>query len=196
MKVFRNVTGTTYSVVGHDGPRALTVGALNTFQTSILVKPGDLVGMNDNSVNPPVATACDVVFPGNTIFFGSGNLADGSSGPIGSPIANRNLNISAVVEPTNSFSLGTVTRSKKKGTATVTVSVPNPGDLTVSGNGVRSASAVAGPGDVQLPIAATGKKRKKLKKKGKVKIGPTVTFTPVGGDPSAQSIPIQLKKKR
>jgi hypothetical protein len=196
MKVFRRVTGTTYSVVGHDGPRALTAGALNTFQTSILVKPGDLLGMNDNSVNPPVATACDVVAAGNTIFFGSGNLADGSSGPIGTPIANRNLNISAVADPTNSFSLGTVTRSKKKGTATVTVSVPNPGDLTISGNGVGSASAVAGPGEVKLPIAATGKKQKKLKKKGKVKVSPTVSFTPVGGTPSAQSIPVQLKKKR
>jgi hypothetical protein len=196
MKVFRKVSGSTYSVVGHDGPRALTSGALNTFQTSILVKPGDLLGMNDNSVNPPVSTACGVASSGNTVFFGGGTLPDGASGPIGSVSSNSRLNISAVAQPTNPFSLGTVTRSKKKGTATVTVSVPNPGDLAVSGNGVRPASSVAGPGDVQLLIAATGKKQKKLKKKGKVQVSPTVTFTPTGGDPSAQSIPIQLKKKR
>src|SRR5262245_44274893 len=38
MKVFRPVSGTTYTIVGHDGPEALTPGVLNTFTVNIPVK--------------------------------------------------------------------------------------------------------------------------------------------------------------
>lgn len=139
MKVFRKVSGVNYRVVGHDGPRALTSGALNTFPASIVARPGDLLGMNDNSVSPPTSTACTFAAPaGDFVFFGSGNLADGASGPIGSPASNSRLNISAVAEPTNTFTLGGLTRYRNRGTASIEVRVPNPGVLTISGTGVRA----------------------------------------------------------
>jgi hypothetical protein len=196
MKVLRHLTGVNYTVVAHDGPRALTAG-MNTFATSLPVKAGDLLGMNDNSVSPFVSTACAFAAPGDTDFFSTGrDLADGQSGPIGGPSPNFRLNIAAVVTPTNSFTLGAVIRNKKKGTATITASVPNPGDLSVSGTGVRTSSLAAAPGEVQVTIAATGKRRKKLRRNGKVSLSPVVTFVPTGGESNAQSVTLQLKKKR
>jgi hypothetical protein len=196
MKVFRKVSGVNYEVVGHDGPRALTGGALNAFPTSIVAKSGDLLGMNDNSVSPPVSTACTFAAPaGDIVFFGSGNLADGASGPIGSPASNSRLNISATVAPTNTFSLGGLTRYRNRGTASIEVSVPNPGELTISGRGIRTKStAFVAPGGGQVLIAARGKKRKKLNENGKVKVIPTFTYTPADGDPRSQSLAVRLKK--
>jgi hypothetical protein len=54
---------------------------------------------------------------------------------------------------------------------------------------------VSAPGEVQLLIQARGKKKTKLNRKGKVKVSPTITYTPTGGDPSSQSIDVKLKKK-
>jgi subtilisin-like proprotein convertase family protein len=105
------------------------------------------------------------------------------------------------IKPSNVFTLGATTRNKKKGTATLTVNVPNPGELTGSGNGVSAAGAavisktVTAPGNVQLLIKAKGKKKKKLNQKGKVKVKPKITYAPTGGDPSAQSVKVRLKKK-
>src|SRR5262245_39970937 len=45
LKVFRKVADpATYQAVGHDGPRPLTPATLNTFETSIPVQPGDVIG--------------------------------------------------------------------------------------------------------------------------------------------------------
>jgi hypothetical protein len=106
------------------------------------------------------------------------------------------------VKPSNAFTLGALTRNKKKGTATLAVNVPNPGELTGSGQGVKvastggaviSKSVAAGP--AQLLIKAKGKKKRKLNETGKVKVNPTITYTPTGGNPSIQSTKVKLKKK-
>ena len=47
LKVYRPVSGTTYSVIGQDGPRALVPSVLNTFPIDIPVQAGDVIGMND-----------------------------------------------------------------------------------------------------------------------------------------------------
>jgi hypothetical protein len=47
LKVYRPVSGTTYSTVGQDGPRALVPSVLNTFPIDIPVQAGDVIGMND-----------------------------------------------------------------------------------------------------------------------------------------------------
>lgn len=40
MKVFRKVADpATYMVVGHDGPRPIAASTVNTFPTSVAVKP-------------------------------------------------------------------------------------------------------------------------------------------------------------
>jgi hypothetical protein len=201
MKIFRKVAVAdppTYQAVGHDGPRPLVSGTLNTFPTSIAVKSGDLLGLNLLSPN---MTGC--VFEGapeDRVLGRAPGLADGESGIFPLEEAGR-LNISAVVAPSNSFTVGKAKLNKKKGTATLSIDVPNPGELTGSGKGVKVASAAvtsktfSAPGKVKLTIRAKGKKKKKLNQTGKVKVKPKITYTPTGGDPSTQSLKVKLKKK-
>ena len=196
-KIFRLVSGLTYTAVGHDGPRPLAGGALNTFPSSIAVKPGDVIGLSYN-VAPPAKAAVFVV-PGESYLFRNGNLGDGESDAFTQSQGYR-VNATAVFVPSNTFGLGAVERNKKKGTATLTVNVPNPGELTGSGNGASAAgvaviSKAVPPGTAQLLIKAKGKKKKKLNQKGKVKLNVGVTYTPTGGDPSTQSVKVKLKKK-
>jgi hypothetical protein len=200
MKVYRPLGGVTYQVVGHDGPRAIAPSAINTFSTSIAVKGGDLVGIHSDT--PAWGCGTDSV-PGDVAQYRGGNLADGASGDFATYsdlVIGLRLNVSAVVNPTNTFSLGTITRNVRKGTATLTVNVPNPGELTGSGKGVKVASAavtsktVSAPGAVKLTIRAKGKKKKKLNLTGKVKVRPKIKFTPTGGDSASQSVKVKLKK--
>ena len=202
MKVFRPAGGNDYSVVGHDGPRTLSANSLNTFSTSFPVKPGDFVGL----YTVTNATPCIYDATGENYLYRSGNLADGASGTFSSSGAapDFRLNISALLDPINSFTLGAITRNKKKGTATETATVPNPGAVTVSGDGVkqasssgaRSAVSVPSAGTVSVPIRAKGKKKKKLNQKGKVKLSVAITYTPTGGAPSTQSVKVKLLKKK
>jgi hypothetical protein len=201
MKVYRKLSGSTYQAVGHDGPQHLAAGgtAGNTFATSIPVKAGDVLG--DQSANAAtVNNACDFVVTGSSIdvFLGA-SLADGASQPF-TTIANHLPNVTAVLEPTNTFSVQGTTRNKKKGTAVVTVTLPNPGELSATGKGVKSgaavpASAVSAPGNVKLSISAKGKQRTKLVQTGAVKLSATITYTPTGGAAGTQSIKLKLKKK-
>ena len=195
-KIFRQVTGSTYTVVGHDGPRPLMGGAVNVFPTNIGVKPGDVIGLSF-SVAPP-AKAWFYAVPGEAFIERNGNLADGQSGTF-IPNLDRRLNVAAVFVPTNVFTLRGVARHRKKGTATLKVSVPNPGELVLSGNGVKRvgaarAVAVTTPGIVRLPIRAKGKKLEKLNETGRVRVKLKVTYTPTGGDPSTQPRKLKLKK--
>src|SRR5262245_3707395 len=98
----------------------------------------------------------------------------------------------AYVNPSNSFSVGAITRNKKKGTATINLTLPNPGELAGSGNGAQVASAgravtskSVGAGQAHLLIKATGKKKRKLNETGKVKLSVAITYTPAGGDPAS-----------
>ncbi len=194
-KVFRRVTGSTYMVVGHDGPRSLTGGAVNTFPANIGVKPGDVIGLFF-SVAPP-AKAWFFAAP-DAFLRRNGNLADGQSG-VFDPDPDRRLNVTAVFVPTNVFTLRGVNLHRKKGTATLKVNVPNPGELVLSGNGVKGvgasrAVAVTAPGIARLPIRAKGKKRETLNETGRVRVKLKITYTPTGGDPSTQSRKLKLRK--
>jgi hypothetical protein len=200
MKLFRQVAGMTYRAVGHDGPHDLTPSVLNTFPASITATPGDVLGLNSGT--NPADDACNFTVPGSSdaTLVREGDLADGESGDFGTstPIGWR-VNISAVITPTNQFSLGSLARNKKKGTAILTFSVPNPGELTASGNGVKAAGATSAKavtaGNAQLLIKAKGKKKRKLNRKGKVKLNVAVSYTPTGGDPNTQLLKVKLKKK-
>ena len=153
MKVFRPAGGNDYSVVGHDGPRTLSANSLNTFSTSFPVKPGDFVGLYTVTNSTP----CIYTATGENYLYRSGNLADGAKGTFSSSGAapDFRLNISAVLDPINTFTLGAITRNKKKGTATETATVPNPGAVTVSGNGVKQASSSGARSAVSVPSAGT-----------------------------------------
>ncbi len=107
------------------------------------------------------------------------------------------------LNPPNSFNLGSARRNKKKGTATLPVTVPGPGTLALGGSGIKALTAGGGPsagtavlgaGTVELLIKPKGKKKRKLNETGKVKVKPTITYTPTGGDPATQSRKLKLKK--
>lgn len=202
MKIFRRVAEPArYMVVGHDGPRPLAESTLNTFPTSIPVNPGDVLGLNQASGGG--GTQCRFPAPGELAHpLRFANLSDGESEDfiLGDP--GYRMNITSVFEPTNTFTLGGITRNKKKGTATLTVNVPNPGELALSGKGVKRASAagaviakeVTAAGEVKLLIKTKGRKRTKLNETGKVKVSFRVTYTPTGGDPSTLSRKLKLKR--
>jgi hypothetical protein len=195
MKVFRPIGGLTYTVVGQDGPQPLTESAPNTFPTSIAVRAGDVLGLT--TVTGSAAIGCAFGVPGQTYYRAEGDHANGAPVTFSIGPGDCRLNISAVLNPTNSFILGDVDRNKKKGTASLTVNVPSPGQLALSGTGLKPVSAVAtAAGDVKLTIKAKGKKKRKLNETGKVKVTPTITYTPTGGSPSTQSRKLKLKKRR
>jgi hypothetical protein len=198
MKVYRPIGGATYQVVGQAGPHDLTGGVLNTFPASVPVKAGDILG---NSVEPAGGSpGCNFVVPGENYLTRTGNLAVGASGDFATGTADRRQNISAVVNPLNSFTLGKAKLNKNTGIATVTANVPNPGELTASGKGVKATGAaaisktVAAPGKVKLKIRAKGKKKAKLNDTGKVKVKPKITYTPTGGAARTVKRKVKLKK--
>jgi hypothetical protein len=202
MKVWREVPGAglTYVAVGHDGPHTLIGGVVNTFPANVPVQPGDLLGLN---VGPSGGSACFFPVGGETFLYRvPSDLADGQSGAFITQPDGR-INISAVVEPSNSFTLGKPKLNKKKGTATLKVSLPNPGILALGGKGVKWASAagaviaktVNAPGAVKLVIRAKGKQAKKLKRNGKVKLKTKITFTPTGGEAATQTRKLKLRRR-
>ena len=178
MKIFRHVTDpvhpNTYRAVGHDGPHPLAADSLNTFAANIAVQPGDVVGVSTpNAGNPP---DCQFPVPGEPYLSRSPVLADGAQGDFGAFSPDFRDNVTALFDPSNTFTLGQLTRNKKEGTATITVNdIPNPGDLTGSGKGATVAStavtskAVTPPGPATLTIKAKGKKKRPLTETGKVR---------------------------
>ena len=211
MKVFRQVSGTTYKVVGHDGPHALVPSTVNTFATNIAVQPGDVLGLNDVNATMSVPNACDFLAPGDSERYGfpSGNLADGMSGDFSNSSADVRTNATAevAIKPSNnSFSFGKVKDNKNNGSATLAVHVPGPGTLALSGKGVKAqrtggavaSKTVSAAGTVKLLIKAKGKAKKKLTKTGKAKVKVRVSYTPTGdvpGTPSTQTKRVKLIKK-
>lgn len=199
LKFFRHASGLDYSVVGHDGPRPLIPSATNTFAVTgdLTVKPGDLLGLH-NLAGP--MTQCFFTGLAEELFRPDG-LGDGQTGTFTHNVFAERLNISAALDPDNSFSLGATIRNKKKGTATLTLNPPNPGELSASGKGVKVSSAGAmiskavQAGPAQLLIKAKGKKQKALNENGKVEVKPKITYTPTGGNPNTQSVKVKLKKK-
>ena len=193
-KVFRKVgEPATYRAVGHDGPRNLQSGTVNTFPTHIPVAQGDVIGINSAI---PAYTACTFNDLGeNYLVRLPSNLADGGSGDFVPGSSNRSVNVSAVVSPSSVVTLGDTRRNKRQGTATLVVNVPNPGQLVASGKGVRSASLTAGLPDVEdLVIRAKGKAKKKLDSTGKAKLTVALTFTPTGGFANTTQVALKLKK--
>jgi hypothetical protein len=194
LKIFRKVADpATFLVVGHEGPHSLVPG-VNTFSANLKVKPGDVLGARFAG-----GGACAFDAPGEVLLYREDvDLADGATGDF-QPDGDIRLNATAEITPTSDFTLGKL-KKKPNGTAVLTVNVPNPGELTVSGKGVKaSADAVAAKlvaaGTAKLVIRAKGKKRAKLNQTGKVKVKPTITYTPTGGDPGSRKLKVKLLKR-
>jgi hypothetical protein len=201
LKIFRLVSGTTYQAIAQEGPHDLMLSSLNTFTANIPVKAGDLLGLNSFSGLPN----CSFTLTGDSYLrtVATSDLANGETADFSSPVADRRLNISAIVDPTNTFTIDPAVLDKKKGVASVNLTLPNGGQLDYSGTGVNiaqiansGATTLSGPGSVTFTLSATGKKLKKLKKKGKATVNASFTFTPTGGTPNTHSIQVQLKKTK
>lgn len=207
-KIFRHVTGigdpNVWLVVGHDGPRPLTPGVLNTFPVNIAVQPGDQIGFNLGNPDPAAqGLACSFPAPGESNRIRSGDLADGVTGDFTLQTSDLRLNLEAVValRPSNDFGLGKTKRNKRKGTATIRVNVPGPGSLTLSGKGLKAqrpaASAtvsktVPSAEAVKLQIKPKAAKKAKLNRRGKLRVRVKVTYTPTG---EVAGIPKTLTRK-
>jgi hypothetical protein len=99
LKVFRQVSGFTYKVIGHDGPRELTPGTVNTFQTNIPVEPGDVIGNNDENASEATPNACVFSAPGDSNLAAptESDLVDGTAAEFNSIEPELRLNVAAVV---------------------------------------------------------------------------------------------------
>jgi hypothetical protein len=192
-KVFRR-TGDpdVFQVIAHSEPHSLLPG-LNTVPVSIPVRSGDMIGINESGA----PNSCTFVVPGDSVLSHPGDLSDGAAGEF-SAVDDVRLNLSAVLVPSNEFTLGTVTRDRRRGSASLTAYVSNPGLVTISGKGLKRqvAKTVAVPGPVPFQIASAGSFKRRLERKGKVAVNPTVTFYPAGGDPASKSITVRLRMRR
>jgi hypothetical protein len=198
--VRRNPDG-TFRMIASGPLESVPAGAgTYTFPLNLTIHAGDQIAMDADSAaliywRAPLTGAASHEFK---------SPLDGESTPppiFTNPDFDHTFN--AVLDATNSFTLGAVTRNKKKGTATIEAQVSNPGQLTGSGSGASVARAgakvsqdVSGPGPATLTIRAAGKKKRTLKRTGKVRLNVSITFTPTGGDPNTQTLTVKLRKKR
>jgi hypothetical protein len=193
-KVFRRtIDPDIFQVIARAPERTLTAG-LNTVPVNIAVRSGDMIGFHVDGLS----SSCTFPELGGAVLRREGALSDGASGQF-TPLNDVRLNLSAVLVPSNAFTIGSITRDRRKGTATVTVNVPNSGLAAISGKGLRKRHAtktVAVAGTVQFQIAAAGSRKRRLQKTGKVRLTTTLTFTPTGGDPAAATFAVKLKRKR
>ena len=192
-KVFRRTSDPdVFQVIAHAPARELTSG-VNTVRVNIPVRSGDMIGLNESGG----LNSCTFSQPGDGVITRGGSLSDGSSGQFG-PRNDVRLNLSAVLVPSNDFGISAITRDRRQGTATVLLNVSNPGTLALSGKGVkkRPIKNVAVAGTAQFNIATVGKRRRKLERTGKLKLAPTLTFTPTGGEAASQSFVVTLLRKR
>jgi hypothetical protein len=194
-RVYRPVMGLTYRVVAQD-IHSLNSGVLNTFPANIRVEPGDILGISNGPDTPSMGCGTGA-FTETDLTNGTSNTPPGLA--VGDTVTftsggGARLDVSAVVEPTNAFTIGQTTRNKKKGTATVALQVPNPGSVTLVSNGSTS-NQIVSPGEVKLAIKAIGKKRKKLNRKGKASLPISISYVPAGGAVSSQATTVKLKKR-
>jgi hypothetical protein len=194
LRVLTPGSGLTYTGAG-TSEIGITGGGPTSgpFATSLPIKIGHAIGID----NPNSALIFATNAGGTELFWNMPQLADGSARPGLTQNATEVL-VQATVQPTNTVTVGALTRNKKKGTATRTITVPNAGQLVYAGTGVSvtGPASVAAPGDVQVTLRATGKKRKKLNKKGKVSVSFGTTFTPNFGAAGTTPDSLTLRKKR
>jgi hypothetical protein len=199
-KIFRPVEpGNEYKAVAHD-TRDLTESQLNEFTTSIPVKAGDVLGLNQPE--GVTETFCDFIVGGEESYpFFYGNLADGQKAAFSGTQDLERLNVSAVLTPSNAVDLGVVKKNTHKGTAKLNATVPGPGELTAEGKHVKVsvtgdlvAKEITGPGKVKLSVKASGKGVKQLNHTGKLGVDLQVTYTPGGGTEKTETKHFSLKK--
>ncbi len=193
LKIFRRTTDPdSFQVMAHSPPHDLTTG-LNTVPVSLHVESGDMIGLHETGL----ANSCTFSQVGDDVLDRTGDLADGASGLFAQQNDVR-LNLSAVLVPDNTFSIGAITRDRKRGKATITVTTSNPGYVSVVGKGMkkRAPKSLAVSGPVTFSIASVGKAKHSLGRKRRVVLPLRVTFSPDAGEPSTQTLDLKLHKAR
>jgi hypothetical protein len=192
-KVFRRTSDPdVFQVIAHAPAHVLTSG-INTVPVNIAVRSGDMIGVNERGD----ANSCTFGQAGDGVLSREGSISDGGSGTF-LPRNDVRLNLSAILVPSNEFTIAALTQDRKQGTATVTVNVPNPGILTLSGKGLkrrRVSKNIAVAGSVRFQIAAAGKKKRKLEKTGRVAMSTTMTYTPAAGEQASTLLTVKLRKR-
>jgi hypothetical protein len=193
-KAFRRTSDPdVFQVVGRDTGNTLSAG-LNTFPANIGVRSGDLIGVHERGGG--ANSSCTFFMPGDGALRRPGDLGSDQSAPF-SPVANVRLNLSAVLVPSNAFTITAISRNRRNGTARITTDLSNPGFATIGGKGLKKSRATTAVARrVSLKVATTGKSKRKLARTGSLKVAVTVTFNPTGGDPSSQIVRLQLSKRR
>lgn len=136
-KVFRPGASGGYTVVAHDGPRALTPGVINTFHVAIKVKLSDVIGLSTTSAT--VGARIDCVFnPDNSeedaVFGFAGDTPDGA--PLGPPTDNRKVRVNVIATVLQPPEMN-IFRPVKLG------SIKGGGSVTLEGNHFEEVSAVS-----------------------------------------------------
>ncbi len=183
-----------FQVVGQAVAHTLAPG-LNTFPVSVPVESGDMIGLH---VDGGPQNSCVFQMPGDAVLRSqlSGDLAPGPSA-LFTPVPDVRLNLSAVLEPSNGFTITGISRNPRSGIARLSAVLSNPGLATLSGTGLRSRRATrAVAGSVTLKVVTTGKRKRELFRTGRLRVRVTFTFYPTGGDPGIQTVLIKLIQRR
>ncbi len=105
LRVFRLVSGTTYTLVGSSGVQTLTASSVNSFLTRIPVQAGDRLGLYVGNLGFPIGGGASCAFSGGVgdlMHQGSANpeVATGSNASLASTYSNIYLlNVTASIEP-------------------------------------------------------------------------------------------------
>ena len=101
LKIYRNVSGTIYQVIGLDGPHNLNSGLVNTFAVNIPVKTGDLISCT--GTGSAGATCLFSATPADSYLVRNPSptlLALGDQASFFGPNTGARLNVQATFEPT------------------------------------------------------------------------------------------------
>ena len=191
-KIFRRTSDPdAFQVIGKAVQHTLTAG-LNTVPTDLHVESGDLIGLHEEDA----FNSCTFPMAGDGVLRAAGDLGEGETASF-STVPDVRLNLSAVLAPSNAFTITSIVRHRRNGTATVTADLSNPGLATLGGRGLKKRHATtAVKSQVTLKVATIGKSRRKLARKGRLKVPVVVTYYPTGGDPSVQTTPVKLVQRR
>jgi hypothetical protein len=140
LKIFRPDGGPEYSVVGHDGPRALTASTFNTFPVAIPVQAGDIIGIDIPPETTPTACEFPTGLTGDMISYKEGDNADGSSFEVETTYQGSRLNLSATLLPPPTLSGIAPSSGSAKGGTSVVIAGSNFTDV----QGVSFGSVPAG----------------------------------------------------
>ncbi len=155
MKLWRVVSGTSYRVIGHDGPRTFSGPGLLSFSgISVPVLGGDVLGLNAGTGG---FIDCMFPAPGDTMLYANpSDTPDGQTTNF-TTVPDRRPNISAVVEPDcDNDGLGDETQDTNLSScAPSTIPPPAPGTATATCKGLPA--TIVGTEGNDVRVASSGR---------------------------------------